>query len=465
MRWCAMPTRWLKRLPEDGLPRPSTNAGDGLGRPSSECAERNTQLQTRLRKLPPSGRYRYVRRRWRVLFTVVDAVGDLLARLLSRSQKNQRMAETPIRSILLVQLDHLGDALLTAAVLPDLRRRFPEARLEVLAAPWNREVFKASPLIDHVHVSRWNRFAGGWRPGWLPATLAWGWRLRRRFDVAIDVRGEFPQAALIWLTGARRRVGWDCGGGGFLLTDGAAYVPGRPEIESRLALLALLGVRPGRRLLSRRRWFKPGEKARRHARRRWRALGPASAPRVVLHIGGGSQAKRWPAAHWQELLGRIIVEYDARIVLIGSQSERVISRAVTGGRNWPALADLTGQLSLRETAALVERADLLIGADSGPAHLAAAVGTSAITLFSGTNRVRQWRPWGRRVLVARHGVPCSPCHLRQCPLAAHPCMTELTPQAVMRKVRHVLLPKNGFNDEPVVASLPERTIAPTHGPS
>lgn len=446
---------------------------DGLGRPSSERTGANAKAQTRLRKSPPSGRYRYVRRRWRVLFTVIDAVGETLARLLARPPKKQRSNEAPVRSILLVQLDHLGDALLTSAVLPDLRRRFPQARIEVLAAPWNREVFETSPHVDRVHVSRWNRFAGGWRPGWFAATLAWGWRLRRQFDVAIDMRGEFPQAALVFLSGARRRVGWDCGGGGFLLTDRAAFVHGRPEIESRLALLALLGVEPGRRLLSRRPWFNPGKKARQNARGRLKSLGPCGAPLVVLHIGGGSQAKRWPAAHWQELLARILVEYGARIVLIGSQSERIISRAVTGGRNWPALADLTGQLSLRETAAILEQADLLIGADSGPAHLAAAVGTAAIALFSGTNRVRQWRPWGRRVLVARYGVSCSPCHLRQCPLPDHPCMTGLTPEAVMRKVRQALRPARmpeqtvdcrAPDDEPIVASILAPSITFTHEP-
>ena len=411
----------------------------GLERPSSEGAGTNAAAQSRVRQSPPSGRYRYVRRRWRVLFSVVDAIGETLARWRCARHRSGECAAAPVRSILLVQLDHLGDALLTAAVLPDLRRRFPHARLEVLAAPWNREVFEASPQVDRVHLSRWNRFAGGWRPGWFLATLAWGWRLRRRFDVAIDVRGEFPQAALLWLTGARRRLGWDCGGGGFLLTDRAAFLPGRPEIESRLALLSLLGVKPGRRVSSQRPWFDPGHEARLRVNRRLATLGDEQAPLVVLHVGGGSPAKRWPPAHWQELMGRLLVEYGARIVLIGSLSERTIARAVTGGRAWPQVLDYVGRLSLRETAALIEQADLLTGGDSGPAHLAAAVGTAAIVLFSGTNRVRQWRPWGRRVYIARHRVSCSPCHRRKCPLAGHPCMTELTPEAVMRKVQQVLV--------------------------
>lgn len=394
-----------------------------------------------LRQPLPTGRYRYVRRRWRLLFTIVDGVGELLAAWKSRLARLRVPAERsvePVRSILLVQLDHLGDALLTAAVLPDLRRRFPKSRIEVLGTPWNREVFEAAPEVDRVHLSKWNRFAGGWRPGWLLATLAWGWRLRGRFDVAIDVRGEFPQAALVWLSGARRRVGWDCGGGGFLLTDHAEFVPGRPEIESRLTLLALLGVQPGRRLLQKRPWFDPGDDARSRMIHRLREVDEHRRLLIVLHIGGGSQAKRWPAAHWQELLGRITAEYDAAIVLVGSRSERHRARAITAGHPWPGVTDWTGQLSLRETAALTERADVLIGPDSGPAHLAAAIGAAAIVLFSGTNRVRQWRPWGRRVAVVRNHTICSPCHRRACPLADHPCMNGLTPEAVMRQLRRAL---------------------------
>ena len=96
------------------------------------------------------------------------------------------------------------------------------------------------------------------------------------------------------------------------------------------------------------------------------------------------------------------------------------------------LLDWTGRLSVTQTAALLERADLFIGADSGPSHLAASAGLPSVILFSGTNRVAQWRPWSRRSLVLRHSVPCGPCHQKVCPLAAHPCMTGLDPDRVYR---------------------------------
>jgi ADP-heptose:LPS heptosyltransferase len=413
----------------------------------------------RLRKPRPRGRYRYVRLRWHVLFGVVDLLGESLWRWMRRRVAHHGERGKPFeepRSILLVQLDHLGDAVITAAVLPALRRRFPKARLEVLAAPWNREVFEACEEVDRVHVSRVNRFARGWRPHWLLVQAWWGLRLRRRrFDLGIDLRGELPLAAILWLAGVKRRVGWDCGGGGFLLTDSAKFVAGRPEMLSRLALLDRIGIAAPAEVLDKRAWFTPPEAARstvamkldRHTANNatfavaGREMRTSDCGMFVVHLGAGTPAKRWPAAHWRELLGRIAVEIGARVVLVGGRSERPLAAQVLENRAWPEVDNWTGQLAVAETAALIEQADLFIGADSGPAHLAAAVGTPAVVLFSGTNRVRQWRPWGETSVV-KHSVGCSPCHRETCPLAGHFCMTLITPEVVMGRVRAVLASEN-----------------------
>jgi ADP-heptose:LPS heptosyltransferase len=271
------------------------------------------------------------------------------------------------------------------------------------------------------------------------SALWWGFYLRRRrVDLGIDVRGEFPHVVILWLCGARRRLGWSCGGGGFLLTDSPRFVPNRPEVESRLALLAELGIpvdegggaaRPG---------FRPSDEARRRvgqwlARLR-RGEKESSGPRIVVHVGAGTLAKRWPAEHWRVLVGRLVERLGAQVVLVGDASDGAIARAILGPRPWPAVADWTGRLSLAELAALLERADLFVGGDSGPAHLAAAVGTPGVVLFSGTNRPRQWQPRGENIRVLRHPVACSPCHRPSCPWREHPCMRGLMPPQVAEAV-------------------------------
>lgn len=426
-----------------------------------ESSDKTDSRPIRRLRRRPLGRYRYVRLRWRVTFAAIDLLGTVVfaaaravRRMIAARKQDTPKEQSDPKVILLVQLDHLGDAIISTAMLPVLREQYPEASIEVLAGAWNREVFEALPEVSRVHVSRVNRFARGGlaRFAWIPATFWWGLALRRRkVDLGIDVRGEFPVALSLWLGGARRRLGWDCSGGGFLLTDRAEFtdrpkfVVDRPEVESRTALLAALGISPKKAAHLRPR-LRGDDAARRRIARRLAELAatnPAAGPRVVLHVGAGTPAKTWPAEHWRELLGRIIVGHGAGVVLVGGRQDRVIAQGILGGRSWPGVADWTGRLSVMELAALLERADVLVGADSGPAHLAAAVGTPVVVLFSGTNLPRQWQPCGEQVTVIRHRVDCSPCHRERCPRAGHPCMRLLRPQQVAAAVERVLHDRSG----------------------
>jgi ADP-heptose:LPS heptosyltransferase len=477
---------------------PRKKAGEAVV-PGAATERKPSSCGIRRLRRRPLGRYRYVRLRWRVTFAVIDLLGTLLfaaarvvRRLVARTNTTPPSLQPDPKVILLVQLDHLGDAIISTAMLPALREAYPRASIEVLAGAWNREVFEALPEVDRVHVSRANRFArsGLARLAWVPATFWWGLALRRRkVDLGIDVRGEFPVALVLWLCGARQRLGWACGGGGFLLTDHAEFVPGRPEVESRAALLAAVGIRPSnaapprpsfpppaaaRRLISRElaefcghRFTDEcdghrsvdrchGHVARVQVAARARRPGHATCPSglvrplVVLHLGAGTPAKTWPVEHWQELLGRIIVAHGAQVILVGSREDRIIAGRVLAGQSapsaahearpteWAGVADWTGRLSIVELAALLRWADVFVGADSGPAHLAAAVGAPAVVLMSGTNSTRQWQPCGEQVSVLRREVGCSPCHRERCPRPGHPCMRLLLPWQVAAAVDQAL---------------------------
>jgi lipopolysaccharide heptosyltransferase II len=398
--------------------------------------------------------------RWRILFACVDAVGWGIARLLRvlgwhHAPHDELLPhaarEANYRNILLVQLDHLGDAILSTGLLQGLKAAYPEARIDVLASNSNAELFASLPEIDRVFVSRVNRFDRSRRFGWMLAALRWGWRLRRqRYDLAIDPRGDFPSAVILWLTRARVRLGWSCGGGGFLLTHRAEFVWDRHEVLSRQALLDQLGIAPP-----------AGQPA-------WpprivpdNAHEPVSSRLttrlIVLHPGAGTAAKRWPVEHWRELLGRLILEYAPQIVFVGSAEDRPLVSAILEEKPWPNVSDSCGQLAIDELARLVARADLLIGSDSGPAHLAAAVGTPVVAIFSGANRVAQWRPWGEAVKTVRRETPCSPCHREECPLEGHPCLAGLLPLSVLSAARTFLARSDVVRTTPAPSLPMERS--------
>ncbi len=157
----------------------------------------------RVRQSPLLSGYRYVRLRWRLLFAVIDSLGLCLTAPARLWRLVRQSRPVDPQRILVVQLDHLGDAVLSTGALRTLRRRFPAAQIEALVAPWNRELFAACGDVDRVHVMDVTRFSRHGRGGWILAIARFGWRLRRRrFDLGIDMRGEFPNALLLWLCGA-----------------------------------------------------------------------------------------------------------------------------------------------------------------------------------------------------------------------------------------------------------------------
>ncbi|MFO0956204.1 MAG: glycosyltransferase family 9 protein [Isosphaeraceae bacterium] len=420
----------------------------------------------------PVRRYRYSKLRWRVLVHLLDLIGGALA-ALGRMIRPRRPFASP-RRILIVQLDHLGDAVLSSPLMPRLRRAYPGARIDVLASASNQAVFRADPNIDRVMVAPRNWFER--RPG---AWSIWGALLElaralraEDYDLGIDVRGDVLTVLLMAWIGVKRRAGWSMGGGAFLLTDVARWVPGRHEVLSRLALLDRIvdeaddpprvrvhagdadRERVARLLLEA--WPRSSARSERKkpvavsARGRTIRTDPPSidrprldadslhagrfgdeAPLLAVHLGAGTAAKRWPARHWHDLIGRFLAD-GWRVVIVGGPDDAACSEGLPAH---PSLTDWSGRLALAETAALLERADLFIGADSGPAHLAACAGIASVVLFSGTNRSRQWRPWSRRSLVLKARVPCRPCHNKVCPLADHPCMTRIEPERVYRAAR------------------------------
>lgn len=407
---------------------------------------------------PP--RYRYSKWRWRVLVRALDGLGSLAA-LAWRTIRPARRAVQP-RRILIAQLDHMGDAVLSSPMLPRLKAAFPDAEIDVLGSTANAEVFRADPHIREVIVAERSWFERDpERWSLLPAVWRLGRKLRAgRYDWGIDVRGDVATVLVLALAGIPRRAGWTMGGGGFLLTDVAEWIPARHEVLSRMAVLEALGVPVGPaeevRVLAHptdddrvrvATWLQAAATAR---ARSLVPVGPgerAGRPKprfddrrlLVAHLGAGTAAKRWPIHHWREVLLRFL-EDGWRVVVVGGSQDAELTRELPPH---PGLENWAGRLRLAETAALLERADLFLGGDSGPAHLAACAAIPSVVLFSGTNRAEQWQPWSRRTLVLSHDVPCRPCHHKSCPLADHPCLSAITPDRVHRSALRWWSRQNG----------------------
>jgi lipopolysaccharide heptosyltransferase II len=338
----------------------------------------------------------------------------LLAFLLHQPARLlRRRAPGPVRRILVVKLLGLGSVLLATPLLRRLRERWPDARITFLTFAPNAELVSRLDCVDEVVVVPRGSVAGLLAAA--PGLLA---RLRRaRFDLVLDLEFYSRLSNLVsWATGAPRRVGffvrarWR----GTLLTDPVYFNPTLPYGRAVLALLKPLGLEdadPGRLLAPR---LRPQEEAA--SRVRLAALGvPEAGTLVVVNVNASDlcEERRWPADRFARLVERFPGEVAPadRFVFIGGAGEQAAVREVLDRLPAPARAtclDVAGRTSQLDLVVLLRRAALLVSNDSGPLHLAAALGVPTIS-FYGPETPALYGPVGDRHLVFYAGHWCSPC--------------------------------------------------------
>lgn len=293
-------------------------------------------------------------------------------------------------TLLVVRTDRLGETLLTLPLLEALRAARPGWHLAMLVHPALRELFEGHPAIDEV-LAEPSLGSPWWRRA---ARLAQLWRSWRIETIVIsNPKKEYHLAA--WLAGIRRRIGYRQKWAGLLTRALPNQKPlgAHHELEYNLELLAAFDVpRPSTPTL---RLPVSLSDDQRVGATLEGLFGHSPDRLVAVHPWTSDARKQWPAERFAELIARVRAGRDARVVLIGGEAERPRARALNLADT--GVADLTGCLSLRESAALLRRACVLVSSDSGPAHLATAVGTPVVALFgaeSGATGPTRWRPWG-----------------------------------------------------------------------
>ena len=305
--------------------------------------------------------------------------------------------------IAIVKLSALGDVIHALPVARALRRALPSSHLTWVVEAREYAILRDHPDLDAVvpvDTRRWRRLV--WRPSGAREVLGKIGRLRERvrhasFDVAIDLQGLLKSGLLTAYTGAPLRIGFSAGRCrerlNALFTNRRVTPPdsARHVVEQYLALLAPLGVEPGPP-----EFRVPVPPA---AERRIEALlvkeGVKPADRLVaINPGAGRPEKRWPVARWSALCERLATEMGARLLLLWGPDEahmaRDISLALPGHS-----AVLAPPTDLGELGALLRCCRLMIASDTGPLHLAAALGTPALGLY-GPTRAERNGPYGPR---------------------------------------------------------------------
>ncbi|MEW6264670.1 MAG: glycosyltransferase family 9 protein [Thermodesulfobacteriota bacterium] len=338
-------------------------------------------------------------------------------------------------NILIVKLSAIGDVVMALPFLAALRRAFPRARLTWLVEEAAADLLKNHPLLDRTIVSRrrtwWGELKQGrFREAFGDASRFWRELRRERYDLVVDLQGLLKSGILTILSGGRRRLGFDrTREFSYLFVNEKlpAYDPDRHALERYLDVAVHLGAGE----VDRSDFFLPGSPRAAEKAAAW--LAGAGPVIVALNPGAQGTSKLWPRKNWRDLCHGLTAEPGISLVLTGGPDEAAFNADLAGGAR--QVLDLTGRTDLLVLAEIFRSAAALVCPDTGPMHLAAAVGTPVVALFGPT---APWRtgPYGSGHVVLRTNLACSPCFLRSC--RNPPCMNSLTPAVVQEAVRHIL---------------------------
>lgn len=342
------------------------------------------------------------------------------------------------RNIVAIRLDNIGDVVMLGPALRAVKATLPDARLTLLASRAGASAAPLLPWVDDVMV---------WKPVWqdvgqkIPFDPARERQMiddlaERHFDAAL-IFTSFSQTPhvpgyICYLAGIPLRAGESKEFGGSTLTTEIRGAPDdMQQAERNLRLVEQLGFPVGDRRLA----VQISDEARQSAGALLREVGLADGESFILvHPGASAQARRIPAELGQEIV-RWLDRRGWRTLITGADKEAELVQAVAdrGGEHVDALV---GRTTLPEFAALIERASLVICGNTLPLHLAEAVNTPVVVLYSGTDLDEQWRPRFTASRLLRRPTACYPCYRFDCPIG-QPCL-DIPVQQVIESVQALL---------------------------
>lgn len=335
----------------------------------------------------------------------------------------------------------------TTPAVHALRSHFPDAHLAYIVEPAAAPIVANNAHLSEVIVAPRGRGLRG-----VLGDLALGRRLRTQgFDVAIDFHGGPRASLLTWLSRAPVRIGYEIAGRSWMYTTRVARpraLRRRHSVENQWDLLATLGIGAADRAAY------PVEMTADAAtsaavEARLAAAGVRAGDElVVVHVSAGNPFRRWPAAHFVELIASLAADNERRrlVVTSGPSEQDAAGRIVAEARRrvgdgQAGRIPACGEFSLGELRSLVDRAALYIGGDSGPLHVAATTGVPIVGLYGPTLPERS-APWRDARYVAESidagELPCRPCEQRVCAPGDFRCLTSIAAARVVDAARRTL---------------------------
>jgi len=343
------------------------------------------------------------------------------------------------RRVLIVLLGSIGDVVRALPLLGRIRLALPDSHLAWAVEPKSEPVLRSHPWLDEVIVYDRKRAPWSFAPFLREVR-------RGRFDLVLDLQRHLKSGVIGWISGALERLGFAAGNTKeynhlFSTRQIATQAKMRLKLLQYQAFGDALGIPPAPIEFG----LEPAPQETANANR---LLAGASSPKLGVILGSSWPSRIYPPRAVATVIRQLAHPTDNCSalfpLLIGGPDEAGLATAVMRELDGAAALNLVGRTSLRDLIAIFAQCAVAFGPDSGPMHMAAAVGCPVVSLWGSTAPERS-APWGFAELAIRGEIPCHPCYLRRCPIGGE-CMRRIDPSAVAHAVRQALVASGRYNN-------------------
>ena len=339
-----------------------------------------------------------------------------------------------IKRILLINMGGVGDIILFTPVLKALKHCLPYGSITLITGePGIEKVIAGSGLIDKVILCDRKKRRSIAQILQLINTIK-----KERFDLALIATGtnSFNGSLLTYLAGIPYRIGENINHLGMFYTTKVSYDKERHELEGNLDLLKAAGIE----INDKNPFVYISRDDEKFAEQFFLDNKILNKPIICLHVGPAAPDKnfrRWSGDKFAELANKLTDLYQAKIILVGGNEEiDLVNKILSLFKSQPVIS--TGKTSIGQMAALIKKADLFIGNDSGPMHIAGAVATPTVAIFGPTN-TKDHHPCGNKFIIVRKNLKCSPCYYRgKVKCKKLDCFKSITGDEVLKAVDEIL---------------------------
>lgn len=382
----------------------------------------------------------------RIIAIIVDKI---ICRLfcivrLKKKSSNYVLHPSTINRILIIQLDRIGDTVMSIPVYSNLKRTFPHAQLTALVRPISSQLIKYNNNLYEIICHDppwWSSSRGVYKYfNFIKEYIKLFKILRRKkFDVSIELRGDLRHILLYsFLPGCRYRIGYSRSGGEYLLTRHLDYNPSIHQIMKNLDLLKFLGIHKPTKSFNIS-TIKGVENSLNIAFSKYRI--DNNSDKVVVHPGASKILMQWPTERFAKLIDWLNNSFGFDVILVGSREEKELCQRILTQTTTYKPIIMAGNLTLIELTMLLKRARLFIGNDSGPMHIADAIGVPIVALFGPSNPLT-FGPVSSNAETIFNKFPCCPCEHVNCPISTNGVISSCMDTITLDSVRKAILKLN-----------------------